>query len=80
VLILARADGQELIAGALHTLSQRGTGNYVRINCRRFPKRCSKGELFGHEKGAFTGALKQKPGRVEEAGWRDHFPRRNRAT
>jgi Nif-specific regulatory protein len=48
-------------------LSNRRNANYVRINCAAIPETLLESELFGHEKGAFTGALKQKPGRVEEA-------------
>lgn len=68
VLILGETGtGKELIAGALHTLSERRNANYVRINCAAIPETLLESELFGHERGAFTGALKQKPGRVEEA-------------
>ncbi|HEV2329414.1 MAG TPA: sigma-54 dependent transcriptional regulator [Verrucomicrobiae bacterium] len=68
VLILGESGtGKELVAGALHGLSQRRSLNYIRINCAAIPETLLESELFGHERGAFTGAIKQKAGRVEEA-------------
>jgi formate hydrogenlyase transcriptional activator len=59
--------GKELIARALHSLSPRKERTFVRLNCAAIPSGLVESELFGHEKGAFTGALMQKRGRFELA-------------
>ena len=59
--------GKELIARALHNLSVRRDRTFVKINCAAIPTGLLESELFGHEKGAFTGAIAQKPGRFELA-------------
>jgi two-component system NtrC family response regulator len=59
--------GKELLARALHRLSSRAGGNFVAINCAAIPENLLESELFGHEKGAFTGAHKQTVGKVELA-------------
>jgi len=59
--------GKELIARALHNNSSRKSGPFIKINCAAIPKTLMESELFGYEKGAFTGAVGSKPGRFELA-------------
>jgi formate hydrogenlyase transcriptional activator len=59
--------GKELIARAIHKRSSRATKTFVRLNCAAIPSGLLESELFGHEKGAFTGALTQRRGRFELA-------------
>src|SRR3984893_9213647 len=59
--------GKELLARAIHNLSPRRQRGFVRLNCAAIPSGLVESELFGHEKGAFTGALMQKQGRFELA-------------
>jgi transcriptional regulator with GAF, ATPase, and Fis domain len=59
--------GKEVIAGAIHNLSSRKEGPFVKVNCGAIPESLVDSELFGHEKGAFTGAISQKRGRFERA-------------
>src|SRR5471030_935228 len=59
--------GKELIAGATHHNSQRNTRNFVKVNCAALQENLLESELFGHEKGAYTGADRQRIGRFEQA-------------
>ena len=59
--------GKELIANAIHYNSPRARGAFVKLNCAALPDNLLESELFGHEKGAFTGAVTQRKGRFEQA-------------
>jgi DNA-binding NtrC family response regulator len=68
VLILGESGtGKELVAQSLHDLSERNQGPFIPVNCSAIPETLLESEIFGHEKGAFTGALDRKPGCFELA-------------
>ena len=59
--------GKELVARTIHQLSRRRNGPFIEVNCAAIPEELIESELFGHQKGAFTGAVIDKPGRFEQA-------------
>ena len=67
MLLGASGTGKELLAKGLHQASARKQGNFVAINCAAIPENLLESELFGHEKGAFTGAVKTTEGKIELA-------------
>ena len=67
MLLGASGTGKELLARGLHEASDRAEGAFVAINCAAIPENLLESELFGHEKGAFTGAVKTTEGKIEQA-------------
>ncbi len=67
MLLGASGTGKELLARGLHNVSGRSDGAFVAINCAAIPENLLESELFGHEKGAFTGAVKTTEGKIEQA-------------
>jgi len=68
VLLLGETGvGKEVIANAIHSLSSRRDGPFIKVNCGAIPETLIDSELFGHEKGAFTGAIEKRRGRFERA-------------
>jgi two-component system NtrC family response regulator len=59
--------GKDLFARLIHVSSRRASGPWIKVNCGALPENLLESELFGHERGAFTGAVRQKPGRFEDA-------------
>ncbi len=68
MLLGASGTGKEVLARGLHNASRRAKGPFVAINCAAIPENLLEAELFGHEKGAFTGAIKTTEGKIEQAG------------
>ncbi|MBI2893410.1 MAG: sigma 54-interacting transcriptional regulator [Deltaproteobacteria bacterium] len=69
VLVLGETGvGKEVVAEAIHRMSSRSRGSLLKLNCGALPRALLEGELFGHDRGAFTGATEAKPGLFEAAG------------
>ncbi len=67
VILGETGSGKEVMAERIHATSSRASGPFVKLNCAAFPEALLESELFGHEKGAFTGATQAKPGLIESA-------------
>ena len=65
LLLGASGTGKELLAHGIHALSQRSKGPFIPLSCAAIPETLFESELFGHERGAFTGAVKQTLGKIE---------------
>ena len=63
--------GKELTAGAIHYNSNRKDGPFIKVSCAALNKEILESELFGHEKGSFTGAIKNEAWTFRACGWRD---------
>ena len=70
--------GKELVANAIHNLGSRANRPFVAVSCGAIPETLIEAELFGHEKGAYTGAVGAREGFLEKAGEGRPLPRRNR--
>ena len=78
VLILGETGtGKELVSKAIHAQSPRAESSFVKVNCSAIPNTLLESELFGHEKGAFTGAVARRIGRFEQAERGIDLPRRD---